>query len=273
MTQHRFAFPLGFDSLVDSDNNGNALDDPDYIGSRVDIIFESVGTNTVIVTVFDASNNSDSHTFYVIVSEAEVAETDYGIFAAILFLGVVTVSIAMIGYRRWQGTIALKLLTDRGLPENEARAHISMVKQTQRLPLFAKAVQIAGLSKVEPMSSLNKSKKQHARRQNFNRSMALRTSLKRCLRHSLHHECKCLKPPVRRQTRLQRCSLMTSLRPFLSKPLQTISMNCWNHKPKRVRNQSAAGIELPEPATPSNEEPPAQMEELLQRKTQQMSIC
>jgi hypothetical protein len=134
-TDLRFHWDLN--SLVDSDQNGNALDDPDYIGSRVDIIFESIGTNTVIVTVFDASNNSDSHTFSVIVSEAEVVETDYA--------GVVTMSIALIGYRRWQGKIAFKLLTDRGLPENEARAHLSMVKQTQRLPLFAKATQIAGL--------------------------------------------------------------------------------------------------------------------------------
>ena len=84
-TDLRFHWDLN--SLEDSDNNGNALDDPDYIGSRVDIVFDTVGTNTVILTVFDASNNSDSETFYVIVKEAEVAETDYGIFAVILFLG------------------------------------------------------------------------------------------------------------------------------------------------------------------------------------------
>ena len=142
-TDLRFHWDLN--SLVDSDQNGNALDDPDYIGSRVDIIFESTGTNTVVVTVFDASNNNESRSFSVIVSEAEVVETDYAIFAVILFAGVVTMSIALIGYRRWQGKIALKLLTDRGLPENEARAHLSMVRQTQRLPLFAKATQIAGL--------------------------------------------------------------------------------------------------------------------------------
>jgi len=142
-TDLRFHWDLN--SLEDSDNNGNALDDPDYIGSRVDIIFDKVGTNTVIVTVFDASNNSDSRTFSVIVSEAEIVETDYAIFALILLAGVVTMSIALIGYRRWQTTIALKLLTDRGLPENEAIAHISMVRQTQRLPLFAKAIQISGL--------------------------------------------------------------------------------------------------------------------------------
>ena len=142
-TDLRFHWDLN--PLEDTDENGDPLDDPDYIGSRVDIVFDSVGTNTVIVTVFDTSNNTDSHTFSVIVSEAEVVEADYTIFAIILFAGVATMSIALIGYRRWQTTIALKLLTDRGLPENEALAHMSMVKQTQRLPLFAKATQIAGL--------------------------------------------------------------------------------------------------------------------------------
>lgn len=132
--------------LEDSDANGNLLDDPDYIGSRTDIVFDSPGTKTVIVTVFDKSNNSDSHTFSVIVSEAETEETDYAIFVVVIFAGLVTMSIALIGYRRWQSSIALKLLTDRGLPENEARSHMAMVKQTQRLPLFAKAIQLAGLA-------------------------------------------------------------------------------------------------------------------------------
>ncbi|DAC40522.1 MAG TPA: hypothetical protein D7I00_04585, partial [Candidatus Poseidoniales archaeon] len=141
------------DSLVDEDQNGNPLDDPDYIGPRVDIVFSSVGTNTVIVTVFDAANNTDSHTFSVIVAEAQVVETNYAIFAVIIFFGLVTMSIALLGYRRWQGSIALKLLTDRGLPMSEAMAHMTMVKQTQRLPLFARAIQLAGLDAAEGVVS------------------------------------------------------------------------------------------------------------------------
>ena len=142
-TDLRFHWDLN--SIKDTDENGDPLDDPDYIGSRVDIVFNSVGTNTVIVTVFDESNNSDSHTFSVIVQEAEVVETNYAIFVVPSFVGLVTMSIALIGYRRWQSSIALKLLTDRGLPQSEALAHMSMVKQTQRVPLFATAIQLAGL--------------------------------------------------------------------------------------------------------------------------------
>ena len=142
-TNLRFHWDL--DSGEDTDGNDDPLDDPDYIGSRVDLVFDKIGTNTVVVTVFDASNNTDSHTFSVIVSEAEVAETDYALFGIILLIGVVTMGVAMVGYRRWQSSIALKLLTDRGLPKDEAVNHLSMVKRTQRLPLFASAVQLAGL--------------------------------------------------------------------------------------------------------------------------------
>ena len=160
-TDLRFHWDL--DPAKDSDGNGDALDDPDFIGSRVDLVFEKIGTNTVVVTVFDASNNSDSHTFSVIVSEAEVAETDFALFGIILLIGLLTMGVAMIGYRRWQSGIALKLLTDRGLPKNEAVNHLSMVKRTQRLPLFASAVQLAGLDSGTDVTS--EQEKEQARKE------------------------------------------------------------------------------------------------------------
>jgi hypothetical protein len=69
----------------------------------------------------------------------------------------------MIGYRRWQSGIALKLLTDRGLPKNEAVNHLSMVKRTQRLPLFASAVQLAGLDSGTDVAS--EQEKEQARKE------------------------------------------------------------------------------------------------------------
>ena len=156
-------FHWDLNSGEDTDENGDPLDDPDYIGSRVDLVFDKIGTNTVVVTVFDASNNTDSHTFSVIVSEAEVAETDYALFGIILLIGVVTMGVAMVGYRRWQSGIALKLLTDRGLPKDEAVNHLSMVKRTQRLPLFASAVQLAGLDSGADVAS--EQEKEQARKE------------------------------------------------------------------------------------------------------------
>ena len=148
-------FHWDLDPSEDKDGNGNLLDDSDYLGPIADVVFDSAGTKTVIVTVFDASNNSDSYTFSVIVSEAEKTEIDYALFAVVLFIGVVTMSIALLGYRRWQSMIALKLLTDRGLPKEEAVSYMRTVKQTQRLPLFANATQLAGLGGGADVASQN----------------------------------------------------------------------------------------------------------------------
>lgn len=133
------------DPSKDTDQNGNPTDDPDYIGSKVDLLFGTAGTKTVVVTVFDASNNTDTRTFTIVVEESVESSTNFGLVAVVLFIFVVTLSISFIGYRRWQSSIAVGLLTGRGLSDSEAKAHMSMVRQSQKLPVFAKAVQLAGL--------------------------------------------------------------------------------------------------------------------------------
>jgi hypothetical protein len=129
----------------DTDQNGNPTDDPDYIGPNVDLLFDTAGTKQVVVTVFDASNNTDTRTFTIVVEESVESSTNFGLIAVVLFIFVVTLSISFIGYRRWQSSIAVGLLTGRGLSDSEAKAHMTMVRQSQKLPLFAKAIQLAGL--------------------------------------------------------------------------------------------------------------------------------
>ena len=133
------------DPSKDTDQNGNPTDDPDYIGSNVDLLFDTAGTKTVVVTVFDASNNTDTRTFTIVVEESVESSTNFGLVTVVLFIFVVTLSISFIGYRRWQSSIAVGLLTGRGLSDSEAKAHMTMVRESQKLPVFAKAVQLAGL--------------------------------------------------------------------------------------------------------------------------------
>ena len=109
------------------------------------MLFDTAGTKTVVVTVFDASNNTDTRTFTIVVEESVESSTNFGLVAVVLFIFVVTLSISFIGYRRWQSSIAVGLLTGRGLSDSEAKAHMAMVRQSQKLPLFAKAIQLAGL--------------------------------------------------------------------------------------------------------------------------------
>ena len=129
----------------DSDANGDPTDDPDYIGSSVDVEFDQGGRKDIVVTVFDQSGNSDSHAFSINVDNAAEPTSAVGLVMVAMFVGVITISVAMIGFRRWQAGIAVQLLQGRGLSEVEAKQHIAMVKQRTKVPIFADASVIAGL--------------------------------------------------------------------------------------------------------------------------------
>ena len=129
----------------DSDANGDPTDDPDFIGSSVDVEFEQGGRKDIVVTVFDQSGNSDSHAFSINVDTAAEPTSAVGLVMVAMFVGLVTISVAMIGFRRWQAGLAVQLLQGRGLSEAEAKQHIAMVKQRKKIPLFADASVIAGL--------------------------------------------------------------------------------------------------------------------------------
>ena len=139
------------DPTFDSDGNGDPKDDPNYVGSDVEITFQQTGRVDVVLTVFDQSGNKDSHPFSVNVESEPEPTSVFGIFVVVLFVGVLTMGISMIGYRRWQKNIAIELLTGRGLSESEAKQHISMVSQKMKVPIFAPAAVIAGLKSEEPV--------------------------------------------------------------------------------------------------------------------------
>jgi rubrerythrin len=130
---------------LDSDGNGDSTDDPDFVGSDVELSFANSGTKDIVVTVFDQSGNSDSHAFSVKVASATEPTSMFGVIVISLFAFVVVMAVSMIGFRRWQTGIAVQLLQGRGLSEQEAKQHISMVKQKTRIPIFADAAQISGL--------------------------------------------------------------------------------------------------------------------------------
>ena len=129
----------------DSDANGDPTDDPDYIGSSVDVKFDQGGRKDIVVTVFDQSGNSDSHAFSINVDNAAEPTSAVGLVMVAMCVGGITISVAMIGFRRWQAGIAVQLLMGRGLSEAEAKQHIAMVKQRTKIPIFADASVIAGL--------------------------------------------------------------------------------------------------------------------------------
>ena len=106
----------------------------------------------IVITVFDASNNSDSYAFVVAVDEAETVGNS-GLLAAIVIGIVLVMGLGVAGYGVWQRRLAFDMLLNRGLDEDEARGHMAMVAQRTSLPLFASAVSYAGLDQGEVVSA------------------------------------------------------------------------------------------------------------------------
>ena len=146
---YQLRYHWDLDPTLDSDGNGDPKDDPNFVGSDVDITFQQTGRVDVVLTVFDQSGNKDSHPFTVNVNQESEPTSVFGIVIVVLFVGVITMAISMIGYRRWQKNIAIELLTGRGLSQPEAEEHIRMISQRTKVPIFAPAAVIAGLKSDE----------------------------------------------------------------------------------------------------------------------------
>lgn len=147
---------------VDSDGNGDTRDDDDQTGSSTDLEFTKSGKYDVVVTVFDQSNNSDSHAFSLVIQAPPEKGNIVGILVMALFIGTLTMGIALVGHRRWQNGIAKELLIGRGLSGVEAEAHMATVASTRKIPLFSSAVVLAGLDDGDVQSSTSKIEEQKA---------------------------------------------------------------------------------------------------------------
>ena len=130
---------------VDSDGNGDTRDDPDRVGLNPSISFDRVGKNDIVVTVFDASNNSATYAFSVNVAAGQEDSVSYGPILALVGLILLLGGLSVLGYRFWQRRLALDLLTNRGLSVEEAQGQMMMVAQQRTIPLLAKAEVYAGL--------------------------------------------------------------------------------------------------------------------------------
>ena len=147
---------------VDSDGNGNARDDADQTGLSTDLEFKSSGSYDIVLTVFDQSNNSDSYAFTLSIEPLPSKGSIAGVLLVVLFIGTLTMSVALLGHRRWQNGIAKELLIGRGLNEIEAEAHMATVASTRKIPLFSSAIVLAGLDVGEVQSTSSKVEDQKA---------------------------------------------------------------------------------------------------------------
>ena len=141
---------------VDSDGNGDPRDDADQTGYSTELEFSKSGSYDVVITVFDQSNNSDSHAFTINIEELPQKGNIAGILLVVLFIGALTMGVSLIGHRRWQNGIAKDLLVGRGLSIYEAEAHMATIASTRKIPLFSSAVVLAGLDAGEVTTTSSK---------------------------------------------------------------------------------------------------------------------
>ena len=129
----------------DTDGNGDTRDDPDRVGLNPSITFDRAGKKDIVVTVFDASNNSATYAFSVYIVATQEDSMSYGPMIGMVLLILSLAGVGLLGYRFWQRRLALDLLTNRGLSEEEARGHMMMIAQRRNISLLAKAEVYAGL--------------------------------------------------------------------------------------------------------------------------------
>ena len=137
----------------DTDNNGNARDDPDREGLNPQFNFERAGMQDIVVTVFDASGNTDTYAFSIEVEP--VPETPpYWTGGALLLVALtMLVAVAIAGYRSLQRNRGFNMLIQRGLDGEEAQAHMAVVAERSRIGWFAKAEVHAGLDAGDVVST------------------------------------------------------------------------------------------------------------------------
>ena len=129
----------------DTDGNGNTKDDPDRVGLKPSITFDSPGLKEIVVTVFDGSNNSANYAFSISIAAAPEDAASY--MGGIMVLGVLLIvgGGGLAFNRAAQRNRAFNLLIERGLNREEARAHMAMTAQRTKLSIFSKAADYAGL--------------------------------------------------------------------------------------------------------------------------------
>ena len=140
----RFTWDLNLER--DSNGDGDATNDPDFVGPNLEISFDEVGKAKFAVTVYDQTNNSDFEIFEVMVTEPP---SQTGLFAivAVVFVVIIVVSgVVLFGYKGVQRRHAIELLIARGLSRDEATSRVYEISRSVKLPAFAKASQMAGIT-------------------------------------------------------------------------------------------------------------------------------
>jgi hypothetical protein len=139
-----FTWDLNLD--VDSNGDGDTTNDPDYTGRILTKTFDSSGKYRFALTVYDNSNNTDFEIFELQVVDPADGGNLFGIIAIVFLVAIIVSGVVLFGYKGVQRRHAIDMLVEKGLSLEEANARLYEVAKTTKLPTFAKALQMAGIS-------------------------------------------------------------------------------------------------------------------------------
>ena len=139
-----FTWDLNLD--VDSNGDGDTTNDPDYTGRILTKTFDSSGKYRFALTVYDNSNNTDFEIFELQVVDPADGGNLFGIIAIVFLVAIIVSGVVLFGYKGVQRRHAIDMLVEKGLSLEEANARLYDVAKTTKLPTFAKALQMAGIS-------------------------------------------------------------------------------------------------------------------------------
>ena len=145
-SQENLRFTWDLDLERDTNGDGDPTNDADFTGSSLAISFDDIGEARFAVTVYDESNNSDFEIFEIQVTEPP-SEAGLIAIVSIVFASILVVSgVVLFGYRGIQRRHAVELLMEGGLSQVEAKARILSTARGTKLPMFANAYQMAGIT-------------------------------------------------------------------------------------------------------------------------------
>ncbi len=145
-SQEDLRFTWDLDLTTDTNGDGDSTNDADYTGSTLAISFDDVGKARFAVTVYDQSNNTDFEIFEIQVKEPPSEAGLIAIVAIICAVIIVVSGVVLFGYKGIQRRHAVELLMQSGLSEAEAKARIQSIARGTKLPAFANAYQMAGIT-------------------------------------------------------------------------------------------------------------------------------
>ena len=140
----RFTWDLNLKK--DSNNDGDLRNDADFTGQVLTTSFDTNGKHTFALTVYDGSNNTDFEVFEIQVVEPPSESSLLGIISVVFLVVIIVSGVVLFGFKGIQRRHAIELLMKNGLSLDEATARVQDIAKTTKLPPFAKAIQMAGLS-------------------------------------------------------------------------------------------------------------------------------